>query len=80
MENKSLASLADHTPALVVDIRPGSLAPRLVEMGLCKGTVVVVLFRAPFGGPMAVDLGDSVLSLRLDEAEQIIIAEEHNGW
>lgn len=76
---KSLASLTNNTPANVVEIRPNSLAPRLVEMGLCKGIEVRILFRAPFSGPIAVDLGESVLSLRLDEAELVIVKEKNKG-
>jgi Fe2+ transport system protein FeoA len=73
---KPLSALSDHTPAWVVEIQPGALAPRLVEMGLCKGTGVKVLFRAPFNGPIAVDLGSSVLSLRVDEARLVMIDDE----
>lgn len=72
---KPLSSLSDNVQALVVDIQPGELAPRLVEMGLCKGCSVRILFRAPFNGPLAIDLGASVLSLRMDEAEMVLIEE-----
>ena len=72
---KPLSSLSDNVQALVVDIQPGELAPRLVEMGLCKGCSVRILFRAPFNGPLAIDLGASVLSLRLDEAEMVLVEE-----
>ena len=72
---KPLSSLSDNAQAVVVDIQPGKLAPRLVEMGLCKGCNVRILFRAPFNGPLAIDLGASVLSLRLDEAEMVLVEE-----
>ena len=73
---KPLSSLSDHASAFVVEIQQGKLAPRLVEMGLCKGSRVKVLFRAPFHGPLAVDLGSSVLSLRCDEAELVLVEED----
>ena len=61
-----------------MSIVPNSLAPRLVEMGLSKGSSVHVLFRAPFQGPIAIDLGSSVLSLREDEA-MLVMVEETGG-
>lgn len=49
------------------------LTPKLVEMGLYAGNQVKVLFKAPFGDPIAVEVGDYVLSLRLDEAQLIVL-------
>jgi len=40
-------------------------------MGFSEGKEIRVLYRAPFGDPMAVDIGGYTLSLRNDEAEQI---------
>ena len=51
-----------------------SLKPKLMEMGLVSGKKLKVLFRAPFGDPIAIDLGGSVLSLRLDEAKLITVS------
>ena len=73
---KPLSSLPDELFARVVEIQPGRLSPRLVEMGLYKGCRVRVLFRAPFNGPIAVDLGTSMLSLRIDEAAMVLVEEE----
>jgi Fe2+ transport system protein FeoA len=42
-----------------------------MEMGLVVGKKLKVLFKAPFGDPIAIDLGGYVLSLRLDEAKLI---------
>jgi Fe2+ transport system protein FeoA len=39
-----------------------------MEMGLIAGKKLKVLFKAPFGDPIAIDLGGYILSLRLDEA------------
>ena len=50
------------------------LKPRMTELGLVSGKKLRVLFRAPFGGPIAIDLGGYVLSLRLDEAKLIIVS------
>ena len=40
-------------------------------MGFFEGKELRVLYRAPFGDPMAIDIGGYILSLRNEEAEQI---------
>ena len=35
---------------------------------MIKGRILTVLYRAPFGDPMAIDIDGYVLSLRKDEA------------
>jgi Fe2+ transport system protein FeoA len=42
-----------------------------MEMGFVQGKELTILFRAPFGDPIAVDMNGYVLSLRLDEAALI---------
>lgn len=49
------------------------LTRRLREMGFHTGCEVRVLGRAPFNGPFVVQLHDSVLALRLAEAECLSI-------
>lgn len=46
-----------------------------MEMGLLPGRKVTVLFRAPLGDPMAIDVNGYILSLRLDEAAMIQVEE-----
>ena len=47
------------------------LRVKLLEMGFLEGREVRVAYRAPFGDPIAIDLNDYVMALRLDEAELI---------
>lgn len=49
------------------------LTRRLREMGFHTGCEVRILGRAPFNGPFVVQLHDSVLALRLAEAECLSI-------
>jgi Fe2+ transport system protein FeoA len=42
-----------------------------MEMGLVVGKEIEVLFKAPFGDPIAIDVQGYVLALRLDEARLI---------
>lgn len=44
-----------------------------MEMGLVEGKELKVLFRAPFGDPIAVDVDGYILSLRKNEAELVIV-------
>lgn len=44
-------------------------------MGLLPGREVTVLFRAPLGDPIAIDVNGYILSLRLDEAAMIHVEE-----
>ncbi|NVK64542.1 MAG: ferrous iron transport protein A [Flavobacteriales bacterium] len=59
------------TTVYVKNIKASALKVKLLEMGFSEGKEVRVLYRAPFGDPMAVDIGGYTLSLRNDEAEQI---------
>jgi len=55
----------------VKSIKASDLKVKLLEMGFCDGKELRVLYRAPLGDPMAIDIGGYVLSLRKDEAQQI---------
>jgi len=57
----------------VQGLKTSGLSSKLLEMGLYEGKEVEVIFTAPFGDPIAVDLGGYVLSLRLDEARLVEI-------
>jgi Fe2+ transport system protein FeoA len=59
---------------VVKHLKKGELSTKLLEMGLVEGQQVEVLFKAPFGDPIAVSVGDYVLSLRLEEAEWVEVA------
>lgn len=70
---KTLAEAPLQTSAAVVGISESDLRPKLLEMGLYPGKPVRVLFKAPFGDPIAVDVDGYVLSMRLDEARLVHI-------
>lgn len=48
-----------------------ALRRRLFEMGLCTGTTIEVIRRAPFGDPIEIRLQGYHLSLRAKEAGQV---------
>jgi len=51
------------------------LRRRLLDMGITPGTPVQIKKRAPMGDPIELLLRGYVLSLRLDDAEKIIVGE-----
>lgn len=69
--NSSLSNIKNGEFAVVSNILESSLKVKLLEMGLVVGKKLEVLYRAPFGGPIAIDLEGYVLSLRKDEAQMI---------
>lgn len=70
---KSLAEIANGQSAMVEEIQKSLLKVKLMEMGVVKGKLLKVLYRAPFGDPIAVDVDGYVLSLRKDEAALVTV-------
>lgn len=52
-------------------LTPNGLTSKLMDMGMYPGKSVQIVFKAPFGGPIAVDLEGYTLSLRMDEASLV---------
>ena len=59
--------------ARVIEIKTCDIVARLNEMGVLLGEEVEILHRAPFGGPIALGIGNQTLALRLDEARLITV-------
>jgi ferrous iron transport protein B len=47
---------------------------RLLDMGVVRGSTIELIRKAPLGGPLEISLGNMRLSLRLAEANNIIVA------
>lgn len=62
------------TARVVAVDRADALGDRLAELGLTPDAHVCLLRRAPFGGPLLLRVRDYVLSLRLSEAAQVLVA------
>lgn len=73
VKKKNLTHLETESIGVVKELVEHELTPRLIEMGFFPGKRIKSLYRAPFGGPVAFDLFGSIVSLRLDEAELVII-------
>lgn len=68
-----LSKVPNGQSVLVQNVSTSNLRVKLLEMGIVKGKKLKVLYRAPFGDPIAVDVEGYVLSLRVDEAELISV-------
>jgi ferrous iron transport protein A len=67
----NLSEIANGQSVIVREIEASDLKVKLMEMGLVSGKNLRVLYRAPFGDPMAVDVEGYVLSLRMEEAKLV---------
>ena len=54
----------------------GEVKRRLVDMGLTPGTVVKLVKVAPMGDPIELNLRGYELTLRLDDAKEIVVEAE----
>jgi Fe2+ transport system protein FeoA len=71
-----LDNIANGRTVIVDSLKDSNLKVKLMEMGLMKGKKIKVLFRAPFGDPIAIDVEGYVLSLRKSEANLIFVNAE----
>ncbi|HXT41895.1 MAG TPA: FeoA family protein [Candidatus Angelobacter sp.] len=69
-----LTSLAVGAAATVAEIKvPAERRSRLLEMGLIVGTTVELVRFAPLGDPVEIKVRGYNLTLRKQEAEQILV-------
>jgi ferrous iron transport protein A len=73
----SLASLADGSSGRIVRLGGDrSFRRRLMELGLLPGTSVRVVRRAEIGGVLELEVRRTRLSVRIAEAEALLVAHE----
>ena len=70
----TLSTLPDGVQARVVAVNLGGcLGDRLVELGFTAGAPLHILRRAPFGGPLQLQIREFILSLRREQAAFISV-------
>lgn len=67
----TLSNISNGQTVVVQQVTTSTLRVKLMEMGIVEGKRLKVLYRAPLGDPIAVDVEGYVLSLRIDEANLI---------
>ena len=74
---KKLSELEPGDKGVVVNIGGSrSTRRRIMDMGVVRGTEVVLVRRAPLGDPVELEIRDYNLSLRKREAENIYVELE----
>ena len=69
-----LSELNLGVPAKVMDVEGNDdLSLRIFEMGITPGSTLSVRGRAPLGDPIEVEIRQYRLSLRLSEAERVVV-------
>ena len=68
-----LSQLKSGEKARIIEFQSPELELKLMEMGCIPGEEVVVEQRAPLGDPISIRVAGYSLSLRINEADQIIV-------
>lgn len=69
----NLSDLRVGEKAVVSGLALGENHNALLALGFIHGKSVEVSFKAPFKGPVAVRIGQTLVSLRLEEAIQVLV-------
>jgi ferrous iron transport protein A len=70
---KLLSDITESSKLKIARILSTELEAKFAEMGLVSDKEIQWLFRAPLKDPIAIEVDDYVLSLRLDEAKHIAV-------
>ena len=75
MKNKitRLSNLRKGESCVIESFTDEQMKQKLLEMGCLPGETITVDRFAPLGCPMAISVSGSVLSIRIDEAETVIV-------
>lgn len=72
-----LSELKIGQKATIIEVRgEGALRRRLLDMGLTPHTGIMIRKVAPMGDPIEIQLRGYELTLRVDDAKDIIVEEE----
>ena len=61
----------------IIAIENSFIKSKLIEMGFLVGSSLEVVFKAPLGDPIAIEINSTVISLRKDEATLIKVREKN---
>ena len=80
IESVTLAELEPGTSATIRTFSNSSpLTRRIMTMGINPGAVVTVLRRAPLGDPLEIEVSGCLLTLRHEEALNILVQDVCHG-
>jgi ferrous iron transport protein A len=71
--NTKLSQLKPGQKAIIKDFDNQEIHLKLMEMGCLPGEEIMVEQKAPLGDPVSISIAGYTLSLRLNEADHIIV-------
>jgi ferrous iron transport protein A len=60
--------------ARITSLEDSEFQEKLMEMGCVAGVLIKPTLKAPFGDPIAFEVGEYTLSMRKKEAETIVVS------
>ena len=72
---KKLSQIKEGQPVIIKSFEDDEIFLKLMEMGCVPGERIVIEKIAPFRDPISVSVAGYTLSLRLNEAEHILVEE-----
>ena len=71
--NKKLSQIGKGESAVVESYTDDEMKLKLMEMGCLPGERITVDRFAPLGDPIAILVGDATISIRVEEAENVLV-------
>ena len=71
---KKLSEIKKGESAVVESFTDDDMKLKLMEMGCLPGELITVDRFAPLGDPMAVRVGNATISIRMDEADNVLVS------
>ena len=75
MIKKRLSEIEIGKKAVIISFESDDIILKLMEMGCLPGEIVSIEKKAPWGDPISIIVSGYQLSLRMNEAEKIIVEE-----
>ncbi len=76
-KEETLAGVGVGEKVRILDLKcEGAYRRRLLDLGLIPGTEVRAVMMSPLGSPMAYEIRDSIIALRLEDASKIIVRQD----
>ncbi len=66
-----LSSAQINQKLIITGIQESELRPKLNELGIINGKEISIIIKAPFSGPYAIKIDESIISIRKEDAENI---------
>lgn len=65
-----------HIPLKITSLREDFISSRLKQMDIKPGTVLSIVRKSYFGGPLIIHLGTIIIGIRREEAKNIRVTVE----